>query len=181
MPLSTAALLRLCALAAGLTLVCAIPVRAEDSPPGAEPHVQSRGLNLPRINVPPSPPPPSMQPLTVRSTGEGSGRVTFPPANVCPPGCDTRYPQGTPVVLAAVPSPGSTFAGWAGACRGAAPCTVVMDGAKTVEAKFNKISTPAPSMPSQPQQQDRVGRVLQDGRNDGKINPLHPLSKIPKQ
>lgn len=181
MPGSTAALLSLCALAAGLTLTCAINVRAEDSPPGAEPPVQSRGLNLPRINVPPSPPPPSMQPLTVRSTGEGSGRVTFPPAYVCPPGCDTRYPRGTPVALAAVPSPGSTFAGWAGACRGTAPCMVVMDGAKTVEAKFNKISTSAPSMPSQQQQQDLGGRILLDGRNDGKVNLLHPLSKIPKQ
>jgi hypothetical protein len=49
-----------------------------------------------------------------------------------------------------------------------------MDGAKTVEAKFNKISTSAPSMPSQPQQQDIAGRIQQDGRNDGKI------TRIPK-
>jgi len=122
----------------------------EASPPvQAETDVQSRGFSLPNMNVPPPPPPPSMQPLTVRTTGEGNGRVTFPPANACPPGCGATYPKGTPVVIAAVPAPGSTFAGWGGDCRGTAPCTLTMDRAKTVEAKFNKIQAPSAAAPTQ--------------------------------
>ena len=135
-------------IATGVFMALAImainQVRAEETSPPvqAEADVQSRGFNLPNINVPPPPPSPSMQPLTVRTTGEGNGRVTFPPANACPPGCGANYPKGTPVVIAAVPAPGSTFAGWSGDCRGTAPCALMMDRAKAVEAKFNKIQVP---------------------------------------
>lgn len=134
-----------------LAIVAISQVRAEEtsSPVPAEPDVQSRGFSLPNINVQPPPPPPSMQPLTVRTTGEGNGRVTFPPANACPPGCGANYPKGTPVVIAAIPAPGSTFAGWGGDCRGTAPCTLTMDRAKTVEAKFNKIQVPNAAAPTQ--------------------------------
>ncbi|NOS78722.1 MAG: hypothetical protein HOP35_12330 [Nitrospira sp.] len=135
---------------AGITAVITQVLAEEASPPvQAETDVQSRGFSLPNMNVPPPPPPPSMQPLTVRTTGEGNGKVTFPPANACPPGCGTNYPKGTPVVIAAVPAPGSTFAGWGGDCRGTAPCTLTMDRAKTVEAKFNRIQAPSAAAPTQ--------------------------------
>lgn len=154
-----------------LTTVAINQVRGEEASPPvqAETDVQSRGFSLPKINVPPPPPPPSMQPLTMRITGEGNGKVTFPPANACPPGCGANYPKGTPVVIAAVPAPGSTFAGWGGDCRGTAPCTLTMDRAKTVEAKFNKVAASAHSSPSPQLDQNTGSKVLQDGRNDGKI------------
>lgn len=110
--------------------------------------VESRGLNLPRVTVPP--PPPTMQPLNVRVIGEGLGKVTLPPAAFCPPACSAQYPPGAPVVLAPLPAPGSTFAGWDGDCRGTAPCTLRMDQPRTVEAKFNKAQTAAPTGPSTP-------------------------------
>lgn len=111
--------------------------------------VQSRGFSSPNFNVPPPPSSPFMQSLAVRTTGDGNGKVTFPPANVCPPGCGANYPQGTPVVIAAIPTPGSTFAGWGGDCRGTAPCTLKMDRAMTIEAKFNKIQIPGVATPTQ--------------------------------
>ncbi|MDO9119853.1 MAG: hypothetical protein Q7U39_17995 [Nitrospira sp.] len=107
-----------------------------------EDSIESRGLNLPRVSVPAPPPPPIMQPLAVRIVGDGRGTVTLPPAKACPPACSATYPQGIPVVLAAVPAPGSTFAGWGGACRGTAPCTLRMDRPYTVEAKFNPAQAP---------------------------------------
>lgn len=114
--------------------------------------VESRGLNLPRVTVPApqAPPPPTTHTLNVRVVGEGQGKVTLPPAAACPPACAVTYPQGVPVVLAAVPSPGSTFAGWAGDCRGTAPCALRMDQPHLVEAKFNKLQTSAHAEPSTP-------------------------------
>jgi hypothetical protein len=103
--------------------------------------IESRGLNLPRVTIPVPPPPPAMQPLAVRLAGEGRGTVAIPPAKACPPACSATYPQGTPVVLAAIPAPGSTFSGWGGDCRGMAPCTLRMDRPHTVEAKFNTLQS----------------------------------------
>jgi uncharacterized repeat protein (TIGR02543 family) len=158
-----------CSLTIASALCLNLPGFAEENQPGAEGDVQSRGFSLPKVTVPPPPPPPAMQPLTVRTTGEGTGKVTLPPAASCPPGCTANYPKGAPVVLAAVPAPGSTFAGWGGDCRGTAPCTITMDRARTVEAKFNKIAASAPSSPSPHVDRNTGGKVLQDGRNDGKI------------
>ncbi len=122
------------------------PVLAEDG--GT---VESRGLSQPRMTVPtpPSPPqPPIMQPLNIRIVGEGQGTVTVPPAAVCPSACSASYPQGAPVVFAAIPAPGSTFAGWGGDCRGTTPCSLKMDRPHTVEAKFNKLQSPSSSTQS---------------------------------
>lgn len=115
--------------------------------------VESRGLNLPRVTIPAPPtppPPPTMQILNVRVVGEGQGKVTLPPAAACPPACSASYPLGTPVILAPIPAPGSTFAGWSGDCRGTAPCSLRMDRPHTVEAAFNKIQAAAPTGPSAP-------------------------------
>jgi len=113
-----------------------------------EDSIESRGLSLPRVTVPAPPPPPIMQPLAVRIVGDGRGTVTLPPAAACPPVCSTNYPQGAPVALAAIPAPGSTFAGWGGDCRGTAPCSLKMDRPHTVEAKFNKLQSSSSSQQS---------------------------------
>ncbi|NOS78721.1 MAG: hypothetical protein HOP35_12325 [Nitrospira sp.] len=127
--------------------------RAADDPPASVAesasdigNVQSRGLTFPKPTLPP---PPATQPLNIRTTGEGAGKVvSMPSAYNCPPACSLSYPQGVPAVLTAVPAPGSTFAGWGGDCRGAAPCTLRMDRGFTVEAKFNKIQASATPLPS---------------------------------
>lgn len=126
-------------------MVANAPLSAAEEGP-----VESRGLNLPRVTVPPPPPPSTMQILNVRVVGEGQGKVTLPPAAACPPACSANYPLGAPVMLAPIPAPGSTFAGWGGDCRGTAPCTLRMDRPHTVEAAFNKIQAANPTGPSAP-------------------------------
>jgi len=75
--------------------------------------------------VPPAPPPVSLPPwtLTVAITGGGSGSVTGP-GITCPNVCSSTYPWNQRVSLIATPAPGSSFAGWSGACSGADTCQV---------------------------------------------------------
>jgi len=50
------------------------------------------------------------------------------------------------VSLAATPSTGSQFSSWAGACTGTAnPCSVLMDGSKSVTATFTATAPPPPA------------------------------------
>jgi PKD repeat protein len=83
--------------------------------------------------------------LTVVLAGTGTGGVTSAPAGInCSPDCTEPYPVGTPVVLTATPTGGSTFAGWTGGgCTGTGTCTVTMTASQTVTATFNP---PAPCM-----------------------------------
>jgi len=76
--------------------------------------------------------------LTVQRAGSGSGRVHSTPAGIlCPSDCSEELLAGTQVTLTAAPDGDATFAGWSGACTGAAiNCTVTMDAAKTVTASF---------------------------------------------
>lgn len=75
--------------------------------------------------------------LTVQKQGTGSGTVTSTPGGIaCSSDCSAPFIPGTPVVLTALPAPGSTFAGWTGACAGTGVCNVTMDGAKSVTATF---------------------------------------------
>src|SRR5690606_24983838 len=64
--------------------------------------------------------------LTVTPAGTGAGTVTSSPAGIsCGADCSELYNHGTMVTLAAVPTIGSTFAGWTGSgCTGTSPCTV---------------------------------------------------------
>ena len=77
--------------------------------------------------------------LRVSLTGTGSGSVTSKPAGIsCPSDCTESYAAGTVVTLRAVARPGSMFAGWSGACTGAAvTCTVTMSGSRSVTARFS--------------------------------------------
>jgi virginiamycin B lyase len=85
--------------------------------------------------------PPPIYTVTVSTSG--SGNVSSSPAGInCGNGgfdCSESY-QGTQpssLSLTASPSPGSTFTGWGGDCSGSTnPCTLAVDGNKTVQATF---------------------------------------------
>jgi hypothetical protein len=81
------------------------------------------------------PPPPTPNPvLTV--TRSGNGTVTSSPAGInCGADCTQDYAPGTSVTLTADPADDSVFSEWGGACS-VDPCTVTMNGNKTVTATF---------------------------------------------
>ena len=95
--------------------------------------------------------------LTVTGAGTGYGAVTAPQygetsALTCeigagtndPAQCSRTYGWKTSVELTATPQPGSTFAGWTGACSGTAlTCRVVMTQSREVRANFSGTSTPS--------------------------------------
>lgn len=76
--------------------------------------------------------------LTVLKSGSGGGTVSSNPAGInCGSVCAASFNQNSQVVLTAVPASGSTFAGWSGACSGAATsCTVSMNSATSATASF---------------------------------------------
>jgi hypothetical protein len=79
--------------------------------------------------------------LSVRVSGllGGSGSVTSSPAGInCSSGtCTHTYAGTTDVTLSQSADAGSTFLGWGGACSGSGNCTVTMDSANTVTARFS--------------------------------------------
>ncbi len=83
--------------------------------------------------------------LSLHKTGTGTGAVISQSVSGIScgegSGCSASYEEGTSVTLTASADAGSTFVGWNGACTGSSnTCTVFMDEAKTVTAKFD-IST----------------------------------------
>ncbi len=72
----------------------------------------------------------------------GKGTVTSQPAGIsCGAGksgaCSTKFSAGTVLMLTALPDPGSTWTGWAGACTGtSATCTVAITKDTSVQANF---------------------------------------------
>lgn len=83
--------------------------------------------------------PVTMYPITYTKAGTGWGQVTSSPAGLsCTDSCTVSFGGGTVVTFTAVPSPGSTFAGWTGACTGmATTCTVTINAATAVGATFS--------------------------------------------
>jgi hypothetical protein len=80
--------------------------------------------------------------LTVTVSGGGTGTVTSAPAGItCSLVCTATFTAGTSVTLTATPGAGSVFAGWSGACSGSASCTVVLDQARAVTARFSRVFT----------------------------------------
>ncbi len=79
--------------------------------------------------------------LALSIAGSGSGTVTSTPAGVNCGGqgvtCTGWFVESTTVTLTAVPDPGTTFAGWFGACEGTGTCVVSMVGTKNVTALFS--------------------------------------------
>jgi hypothetical protein len=81
--------------------------------------------------------PANLHDVTVTLTGGGPGRVTSTPSGVdCPADCVTTARSGDVVTLTAAENTASIFTGWGGACSGTGPCTVTVDGDKTVSANF---------------------------------------------
>ena len=75
-------------------------------------------------------------PVAVATSGEG--RVTSAPAGIdCGTSCAASFKTGSAVTLTAVPAAGWSFAGWGGACQGVTPCSLAIDGPKSVEATFS--------------------------------------------
>jgi Fe-S cluster biogenesis protein NfuA len=73
--------------------------------------------------------------LTVNVSG--SGTVISNPSGIsCPANCSASFASGTSVTLSEVPSSGYIFAGWSGACSGAASCLVTMSAEENVSATF---------------------------------------------
>jgi len=89
--------------------------------------------------------------LTVTKVGTADGSVSSAPAGInCPSGtaCSPttlNLGPNTTVILTATAAPGSSFAGWSGACTGtAATCSIAMGTtAKAVTATFNPPPPPA--------------------------------------
>jgi hypothetical protein len=78
--------------------------------------------------------------LTVSKNGTGSGAVSSSPAGInCGATCSHSYLEDTQVTLTPSAAPGSTFAGWSGACTGTGDCQVTMDQARNVTATFNTL------------------------------------------
>ncbi len=76
-------------------------------------------------------------PLTVATTGTGTGTVTSNlPGIDCGADCTEAYPVGTMVTLTARPDATATFTGWAGAGAGTGTCTVTLAAATSVTATF---------------------------------------------
>ncbi len=67
----------------------------------------------------------------------GDGTVTSSPAGItCGTVCSARFDPNTTVTLTAKPDRGSRFLGWQHGCSGKARCTVRLNSAKSVTARF---------------------------------------------
>jgi hypothetical protein len=78
--------------------------------------------------------------LTV--TRVGAGTVSSTPGGIyCGADCEEGIDRGTVVTLTPTPDAGAVFSGWTGACSGNGACTIPMDGAKSVTARFEASAT----------------------------------------
>ena len=77
--------------------------------------------------------------LSVMLVGTGSGRVTSgQSAQIdCGSMCSASLDAGSSVTLTAMPAASSYFIGWSGNCSGVGACTLTMDAAKMVSARFS--------------------------------------------
>jgi uncharacterized repeat protein (TIGR02543 family) len=77
--------------------------------------------------------------VAIDPNGTGTGSVTSDTGGIsCPGTCQAAYAPNTEVILSAHPGSGSDFTGWSGSgCNGTGNCTVTMDGAKSVTARFD--------------------------------------------
>jgi hypothetical protein len=67
----------------------------------------------------------------------GSGTVTSSPAGIkCGTACSARFDRNTTVTLTAKPNRGSRFQGWQHGCSGKARCTLTLNSAQSVTARF---------------------------------------------
>jgi hypothetical protein len=75
--------------------------------------------------------------VVLRVTVRGRGRVVSRPVGIaCPKTCNARFLSASLVRLAPKAAKGFRFAGWSGACRGRAGCSVRLQQAAAVSARF---------------------------------------------
>jgi hypothetical protein len=80
--------------------------------------------------------------LTVEVVGRGKGTVSSDEGAIaCPERCSVELDSGYPLTLNAEAAPGSTLRSWEGACRGTDPCALTADGAMTVTARFEPLTS----------------------------------------
>lgn len=118
----------------------------------------------------PDPPPPPTFELAV--AGVPGGRVTSePPGISCGVVCTAKFTRGTVVTLRAMPMDGAEMAGWGGACRGRALCTLAVRGDQQVSVRFVEAGTdvdvPASAVP--PSDLDHDG--VPDDRDQCPVEP----------
>jgi hypothetical protein len=77
--------------------------------------------------------------LIIRRSGSGTVIATVPSAGIsCTAPCTRAVATGATARLSAFPAPGSRFAGWSGACTGAAPrCNIALDQDANAAARFS--------------------------------------------
>jgi protocatechuate 3,4-dioxygenase beta subunit len=111
---------------------------------GATAVTVASGMTRPGIDAALAPAAARLDTVSVSRSGPGSGAVTSSPAGIdCGATCSDGFESRKTVTLDAEPTPGSTFAGWTGACSGTGPCQVRLTGAASVGATFE--STPPKS------------------------------------
>jgi hypothetical protein len=129
------------ALATGLAALAACgggnPTAAQ-APAGTSAATESDAAATPRrmqaLAIGPAAAVPTQRLTVTVPTG---GRVFSVPAGVdCGSVCSADVEQGRTVSLRAVPAPGYVFDGWQGSCSDPTACSVVMDGARSVSARF---------------------------------------------
>lgn len=111
-----------------------------------------------------APPPFPTLAVTNSSIAGATGAVgSSPPGIDCGADCSEPYANGTVVTLTADPAAGSRFAGWSGACFGAAPtCEVVMTANRAVTATF------------EPEGLTYTLTVVRTGTGDGAVTSTPP-------
>ncbi len=84
--------------------------------------------------------------LSINLLGSGTGAVVSSPRGInCGGDCSQRYAADTSVTLTAIPTAGSSFFGWSGACSGRNDqCTVTMRRARSVTANFAGVGVVPP-------------------------------------
>jgi phospholipase C len=75
--------------------------------------------------------------LSVSETGSGTGTITSDPSAISCQSCTASFPMGTTVTLTASPDPTFVFDGWSGACTGTGSCTLILNSAASVVARFS--------------------------------------------
>ena len=101
------------------------------------------GVTKPRLDLRTAITDPGSRTLTVTTSGDGAGTIVSGlPGISCGRDCSESYPHSTTVTLTAIPTGGSTFVSWTGACSGSAACVVTMTDDLAVDASFVAVEAP---------------------------------------
>ncbi|MGI8430512.1 MAG: InlB B-repeat-containing protein [Solirubrobacteraceae bacterium] len=117
-----------------------LKVKVVKCPPGPPPPPCLDGIKPLKGRCRPQPPPEPTSVLSIQFGGSGAGKVTAAGYS-CSQACTAIYSARAraTVLLTAVPTAGSTFEGWGGACSGTGRCKIVMKANMTLNATFTTI------------------------------------------